>query len=100
MTRSTFSYRTKPGKRDDLVRTFERLAVLEAASEEPGFLAAELHVSLEDEEEALFFSAWASPEHHERWLAHPVLETLDRELAPLLAGGPESRLYRVVEAAS
>ncbi len=92
--------RTKPGRRDELLQVFERLGILAAASEQPGFLGAELQVPLDDDEELLVTAGWASPEHYQAWLESPVRAAMRDELEPLLAAEPEPRLYRVVEAVS
>jgi quinol monooxygenase YgiN len=98
MTRSVIIYRTKTAKRNELVALFEQLRLLDVLSDQPGFLAAELHASLEDDDELVLASSWASAEHHERWLASETLADLDARLGAVLAVEPEIRLYRVVEA--
>jgi len=100
MTRSVLFLRTRPGKREELVRAFERLGVLQAASAQPGFLGAELHVPLDDADHVLVLASWASPEAYQAWLDNPIREAARAELEPLLAAEPEPHLYRVVEAVS
>jgi heme-degrading monooxygenase HmoA len=100
MTRSLLYLRTKPNRRDELLQVFERLGVLALASQQPGFLGAELQVPLDDGDEVLVTAAWASPEHYEAWLASPVREAMGDELMPLLEAEPERRVYRVVETIS
>jgi heme-degrading monooxygenase HmoA len=100
MTRTLLYLKTKPGRRDELLQVFERLGVLAVASEQPGFLGAELSLDVDDENQVLIAAFWASPEHYEAWFASPVRNRLLRELEPLLAGKVETRVYRVVESVS
>jgi quinol monooxygenase YgiN len=100
MTRSLLFLRTKPGRRDELVQLLERLGVLGAASEQPGFLGAEMQVPLDSDDHVLVTASWASPEHYQGWLENPAREAMRPELEPLLAEEPEPRLYRVVESVS
>lgn len=74
--------------------------MLVLASEQPGFIAAELHVPLDDADEVLVTAAWASSEHYEAWLASPIREAMGEELMPLLEEEPERRLYRAVATVS
>lgn len=97
MTRSHLSIRVKPGRRDELIRVLDRIELLTAARRQPGFLAAEIQVPTGDENHVLVWSAWASPEHHERWLADPAYEQMLRETEELCAGAPEVHVYRVVD---
>jgi quinol monooxygenase YgiN len=100
MTRSFMYLRTKPGRHEELLRLFEALGVLVVGGEQPGLLAAELLVSVDDENDHLVIGEWASPEHYERWLGGPVPGGLLERLEPLLEREPETRVYRVVEAVS
>jgi quinol monooxygenase YgiN len=97
MTRSYISIRAKRGRSGELVRVLDRIEVLTAARAQPGFLAAEIQVPVGDDDHVLLWSSWATPEHHDRWLAGPAYEQMLREIGDLAAGPPEVRVYRVVD---
>ena len=98
MTRSHVYLHTKAGRRDEVLSALDRLEVLTAAREQPGFLAAEVQVPFDDQDHLLVWSSWASREHYERWLASPPCENMFREIAQLLAEEPELRIYHVIDA--
>lgn len=98
MTRSHLYLRAKAGRRDEVLGALDRLEVLTAARQQPGFLAAEVQVAFDDEDNVLVWSSWASREHYERWLASPLCAAMLREVSDLLAEGPELRVYHVVDA--
>ncbi len=98
MTRSYISIRPQPGRRGELMQVLDRIEVLTAARNQPGFLAAEIQVPTGDDEHVLVWSSWASPEHHDRWLAGPAYEQMLGEIEDLAAGPPTVRVYRVVDA--
>jgi heme-degrading monooxygenase HmoA len=98
MTRSYISIRPQPGRRSELLQVLERVEALTAARNLPGFIAAEIQVPIAGDEHVLVWSSWASPEHHDRWLAGPAYEQLLREIGDLSAEPPTVRVYRVVEA--
>jgi quinol monooxygenase YgiN len=97
MTRSYISIRAKRGRRAELVQVIDRIEVLTAARDQPGFLAAEIQVPVADDDHVLVWSSWATPEHHERWLAGPAYEQMLREIGDLAAEPPAVRVYRVVD---
>jgi quinol monooxygenase YgiN len=97
MTRSHLYLRARAGSREDLLAVLDRLEILAAVGDQPGFLGAELHVPFDDDEHVLIWTAWASREHYERWLAGPSCADLLREVGPLVAEDPVFRLYHVVE---
>lgn len=80
------------------MRALDRLELLTVTRHQPGFLAAEIQAPLGDDSHVLVWSSWASPEHHERWLAGPAYERMLRETKELRAGEPEVRVYQVVDA--
>jgi len=98
VTRSHLYIRVKPGRRDELIRALDRLELLAAARQQPGFLGAEIQLSAEDENQLLLWSAWASPEHHERFLAGPDYEQMLRETKDLREDMPDVGVDRVVDA--
>jgi quinol monooxygenase YgiN len=98
MTRSHLYLHAKAGRRDELLNALDRLEVLAAARREPGFLAVELQLPFDDEDGLLVWSAWASREHYERWLAGPACEDLLGQIGDLLTDEPVFRTYHVVDA--
>lgn len=98
MTRAHLHLHAKPGKRDELLRTLDGLAVLAAKRGQPGFLAAEIQLPFEDDERLLVTSSWASREHYERWLGSSASQEMLREIRKLLAGEPVWQVYQVVDA--
>ncbi|HVP75904.1 MAG TPA: antibiotic biosynthesis monooxygenase [Gaiellaceae bacterium] len=98
MIRSHVYLHTKARRRDEVVNALNRLEVITAAREQPGFLAAEVQVPYDDPNQLLVWSSWASREHYERWLASPACEAMFREIAKLVAEEPELRVYHVVDA--
>ena len=97
MTRSVLVFTIHPGRRDEFVAGFRRLEVLLRASVQPGFRRAQLHVPVDDRDEALVTADWDSPEAYQGWLDNPVRAEIQAELGPLLAADPEPRVYEVVE---
>jgi len=98
MTRSYISIRVQPGRRGELMEVLDRVEVLTAVRNQPGFFAAEIQIPMDDEEHLLVWSSWASPEHHDRWLTGPACEQMLREIGDLAAEPPVVRVYRVVDA--
>jgi len=68
-----------------------------AATGQPGFLAAEVQLQLDDEQHVLVTSSWASTDHFERWLASPAWPDLVGQIRGLVSGKPDIRAYRVVD---
>lgn len=98
MTRSYLHLRSRPERREELIRALDRLEVLTAARRQPGFLAGEIQLAPADADRLLLWSSWASPEHHERWLASPAYARMLAETEDLRDGEPDVRVYRVVDA--
>jgi quinol monooxygenase YgiN len=98
MTRSYIFLHTKPGRREEVLSALDRLEVLTAARDQPGFLAAEVQAPFDDQDHLLVWSSWASLEHYERWLAGPACAAMFGEIADLLVEEPELRVYRAVDA--
>ena len=97
MTRSVLVFRLLPGRRDEFVAGMRRLEVLRRASRQPGFRGSQLHVSVDDPDEALVTADWDSPDAYQGWLDNPVRAEIQAELGPLLAEEPVPRIYEVVE---
>jgi heme-degrading monooxygenase HmoA len=100
MTRALIYLRTTPERRDELLKAFERLAVLSVARELPGFLGAELQVPVDADDQVLLSSFWSTPQHFEAWLATEQPQLLLAEVRNLLVAAPETHVYRVVESVS
>jgi len=100
MTRSLFFLHARPGGGREVLDVLERLGVLALAGGHPGFLAMEAAASVDDEDDIVILSSWASPAHYERWLASPDHDRLLRELSELLTAEPEARVYRIAESTS
>jgi heme-degrading monooxygenase HmoA len=100
MTRSLLYLHAKPGRRDDLVRLFERREILRVSSEQPGFLRAELQVPIDDDDHVLVTADWSSPAAYQGWLDNPVRESMREEMMALLTREPEGRVYQVVASVS
>jgi len=87
--------RAAPGRRGEVVALFERLRVLELASEVPGFRDAELATSADDADELLVTATWESPDAYARWLESPLRGRIGPELERLLAAVPAPRVYEL-----
>jgi quinol monooxygenase YgiN len=98
MIRSHLYLHAKAGRRDELTNTLDRLELLAAARQEPGFLGVELQLPFDDDDCLLVWSTWASREHYERWLNGPGCDEMLREISELLADEPVFRTYHVVDA--
>src|SRR5262245_14936820 len=97
MTRSVLFFSILPGRRDEFVAGFARLAVLRRAGVTPGCGRGRRHVPGEGGDEVLVTAEWASPEAYQGWLDNPIRAEIQAELGPLLAADPEPRLFEVVE---
>jgi len=97
MTRSVLVFSILPGRRDDFVASFGRLQVLRRASRQSGFRRGQLHVRVDESDEAVVTADWDSPQAYQGWLENPVRAEMQSELGPLLAADPEPRVYEVVE---
>ena len=98
MTKSRLCLRAKPGRRDSLLQTLDRLELALALSRQPGFLGAEVEVALDDDYSVAVTASWASEGHYELWERSAFRGQLLDELETLLAAEPESQVYRVVDA--
>jgi len=100
MTRSLLFLHARPGQGRELLRILEEIGLLAVANDQHGFLDVEIAASVEDEDDVVIVSSWASPELYERWLAGPVPARFLQELEGLLTAEPVSRVYRTVESVS
>jgi heme-degrading monooxygenase HmoA len=85
-----------PGRRDEVIALFERLAVFDHASSVSGFVSGELLASQESPDALMVTATWATNESYDEWLASPKREEMRPELECLLTRPPESLLFRVV----
>jgi len=97
MTRAELHLRVKAGRLDELLAVLGRIDLITAATGQPGFLAAEVQLQLDDEQHVLVTSSWASTDHFERWLASPAWPDLVGQIRGLVSGKPDIRAYRVVD---
>jgi|SRR5579862_1766651 quinol monooxygenase YgiN len=96
MVRSVLLLRARDGRRDDVVKLFADLGILEHSSAVPGFLGAELQVAADGSDELLVTATWESEAAYNTWLASPVRERMRPALDELLADSPTPRVYEVV----
>jgi quinol monooxygenase YgiN len=89
--------RARPGGRAEVVEVFAELAVLREASAVPGFVQAELHRSLLDDDELLVTAEWEDEAAYERWLESAVRARMQPALQPVLAEEPVPRMYELVQ---
>jgi quinol monooxygenase YgiN len=97
MTRTHLTLRAKPGRRDELLATLDRLE-LAVATGDRDLLEVEVHVPVDDPDGVLVVSTWPSPEHYERWRSGPGWERILQALDGLVAQPPETSVYRLVDA--
>jgi quinol monooxygenase YgiN len=89
MIRSVIRFTTLPGKRQEFLDTFQRIGVLEISSFQDGFLGAQLHSQLEDENAAMVTADWDSPAAYQGWLDNPERDELGAQLSPYLTEDPQ-----------
>jgi quinol monooxygenase YgiN len=96
MVREQLSLFARPGCRDELVATLDRVEVA-ATADDVDRGTVELHVPVDDPDRVLVVSMWPSAEHYERWLLGRAWETIYEAIEPLLAEEPETHVYRLVD---
>lgn len=84
MIRSVLYVHVKPGKAGAVVDYYRRERVLETALTQPGCLAADIHVPIEEDKPLLVTALWESPEAYQGWLDNPVRRTFSGELDGLV----------------
>ena len=84
MVISVLPVAAKPGREDDVVRTFMEHGVFDHARRSGGFVAGRLLRPLAAGEPFLVIAEWESPESYQGWLDNPVRDQLSAALEPLL----------------
>lgn len=84
LIRSVLYVHVKSGKAAAVVDYYRRERVLETALTQPGCLAADIHVPLEEGKPLLVTALWQSPEAYQGWLDNPVRRTFSGELDGLV----------------
>ncbi len=85
-----------PGRRDDLVATFERLEVTTRALTLDGCLSVEAQVPADPDGPMLVTASWAGRDAYQEWLDHPLRAGTDDEINALLARQPWGEVYDIV----
>jgi quinol monooxygenase YgiN len=94
--RSVLYMHPRPGRRDDLVATFDRLGVVETAMRLEQCLSVELQVPTADEDGPVLVTAlWSDPSGYDAWLAAPERDNGRDELYALLEEPPVGTLYEI-----
>jgi quinol monooxygenase YgiN len=96
MTQSVLRFALQPGKRDEFIATFRRIAVLETSSHQAGWRGGQLLVDASDPDAALVIARWDSPAAYQGWLDNPAREEIGDQLEPFLAADPEGGLVELV----
>jgi quinol monooxygenase YgiN len=78
----------REGCREDLVATFERLQIPQAALEQEGCLSVELQVPPDEGAPVLVTALWADRAAYDGWLRNPRREETSDELFALLTEPP------------
>lgn len=94
--RSTLTAKSLPGQRDRLLAVFfQRRVLQECQAAVPGFLSAEVLVSMADADEVQISVLWRDEGAWRAWQESPVRLEQAQDLAPFLAGAPQGQLYRL-----
>ncbi len=92
--RSTLTAKSLPGQREKLIAAFFRRRVLQECQEAiPGFVSAEVLLSLSDEDELQVSVLWRDQSAWQAWQDSAVRLQQARDLAPWLASAPVGQLY-------
>ena len=97
--RSILFMQPREGRRDDLVATFERLEIPQAALEQEGCLSVELQVPPDEGAPVLVTALWADGSAYDGWLSNPRREETSEEIFALLTEPPEGVVYEIRVAA-
>ena len=99
LARSILFMQPRRGRREDLVATFERLGIPEAALAQEGCLSVELQVPPDEEAPVLVTALWSDRTAYDGWLNSPRREASQHELFALLTEPPEGVVYDIRVAA-
>ena len=92
--RSTLTAKSMPGQREQLLAAFFKRRVLQACQEAiPGFVSAEVLLSLTDADELQISVLWRDQTAWQAWQDSEVRRLQAQDLAPLLACAPVGQLY-------
>ena len=97
MVRAHLNLRAVPGRRDELLRALDTVE-LGVAARSSDLIEVEVFVPIDNPDRVLVVSSWPSAEHFERWRTGPESGRLEAALEGLLAGKPETHVYRLVDA--
>ena len=92
--RSTLTAKSMPGQREQLLAAFFKRRVLQECQEAiPGFVSAEVLLSLTDADELQISVLWRDQTAWQAWQDSAVRLLQAQDLAPLLACAPVGQLY-------
>lgn len=92
--RSTLTAKSMPGQREQLLAAFFKRRVLQECQEAiPGFVSAEVLLSLTDADELQISVLWRDQTAWQAWQDSEVRRLQAQDLAPLLACAPVGQLY-------
>ncbi len=99
LARSLLFMQPRPGCREELVATFDRLRIPQTALEQPGCLSVEMQVPADEDAPVLVTALWADRDAYGGWLDNPRREDTREELFALLTDEPEGVVYDIRVAA-
>lgn len=99
LARSILFMQPREGCREDVVATFERLRIPEAALAQDGCLSVELQVPPDEDAPVLVTALWSDRAAYDGWLSSPRREDTREELFALLTEPPEGVVYDIRVAA-
>ncbi len=82
---SLLRLRARPGRADDLMRSFAELRVFEHSRESGGFRGGRLFRPAGGGDEVVVLAEWEDAASYQGWLDNPVRAELSAGIAPLLA---------------
>ena len=92
--RSTLTARSVPGQREQLLAAFLKRRVLQECHEAiPGFVSAEVLLSLTDADELQISVLWRDQTAWQAWQDSELRHRQAQDLAPLLACAPVGQLF-------
>lgn len=95
LARSLLFMHPRPGCREQLVATFDRLRISQTALEQAGCLSVELQVPPDEDAPVLVTALWSDRHAYDGWLESPRREDTRDELFALLTGEPEGVVYDI-----
>ena len=95
LARSLLFMQPRPGCREDLVATFDRLRIPQTALQQEGCLSVEMQVPPEDDAPVLVTALWAHRDAYQGWLDNPRRADGQDELFALLSNDPEGVVYDI-----